>query len=71
MSKRNVLKAIGFKHELQWSVRCQAGIAAAVGIEVGVPLAIALAGWIRTLFAEDRRRPGAPIVPVFVVIATR
>jgi hypothetical protein len=64
-----VLKAIGFRpRELQWSVLCQAGIVAVVGIVVGVPLGVALGRWLWILFAEGIGAVPAPVVPVFSVV---
>ena len=64
-----VLKAIGFRpRQLQWSVLCQAGIVAAVGIVVGVPLGLALGRWLWTLFADEIGAVPAPVVPVLAVV---
>jgi ABC-type antimicrobial peptide transport system permease subunit len=64
-----VLKALGFRpRELQWSVLCQAGIVAVVGIVVGVPLGIALGRWLWTLFAQEIGAVPAPAVPVLAVV---
>jgi hypothetical protein len=64
-----VLKVIGFRpRELQWSVLCQAGIVAVVGIAVGVPLGVALGRWLWTLFANEIGAVPLPVVPVFSVV---
>jgi hypothetical protein len=66
-----VLKAIGFRpRELQWSVLCQAGIVAVVGIVVGVPLGLALGRWLWTLFANQIGAVPLPVVPVISVVAS-
>jgi hypothetical protein len=64
-----ILKAIGFTPgQLQWSVLCQAGIVAVVGIVVGVPLGLALGRWLWTLFANEIGVVPAPVVPVLSVV---
>jgi hypothetical protein len=61
-----ILKAIGFTPgQLQWSVLWQAGIVAAVGIIVGVPLGVALGRWLWTLFADEIGAVPAPVVPLW------
>jgi putative ABC transport system permease protein len=59
-----ILKAMGFTpRQLRSSVLWQAGIVAAVGIIVGVPLGVAAGRSLWTLFAQEIGVVPAPIVP--------